>query len=117
MKLRFNENSLRLRLSQTDVARLKQEGRVEHTIFFTPRQTLIYSIEAATVAQIGASFEDGRIRVVAPSSVVQAWVDGDEVGIEDPGPPLRVLIEKDFQCVHPSSEDADNFPNPLMKQP
>lgn len=113
MKLRFHDNSLRLRLSQSEVARLKHDGRIEDTIAFGPHQALTYSIEAVPVTQVGASFEDGRVRVVAPSSVVHAWIDGDEVGIEGAGPTLRVLIEKDFQCIHPSSEDADGFPNPL----
>jgi hypothetical protein len=113
MKLRFHDNSLRLRLSQSEVARLKQEGRIEERIAFGPHQTLTYSIEAAPVTQVGASFADGSVRVVAPRAIVHAWVDSDQVGIESAGSTPRVLIEKDFKCVHPSSEDADSFPNPL----
>jgi hypothetical protein len=113
MKLRLHDNSLRLRLSQSEVARLKRDGRIEDTIAFGPQQALIYSLESSPVAQVGASFEDGRVRVFAPHAVVHAWADGDAVGIEGSSSTLRVLIEKDFQCVHPTSEDADNFPNPL----
>jgi hypothetical protein len=42
MKLRFHENSLRLRLSQSEVARLAETGRVENTVSFAPGQVLVY---------------------------------------------------------------------------
>ena len=114
MKLRFHANTLRLRLSQSDVARLAETGRVEEEVTFAPGQTLAYVIESVETDDIGASFEDAKIRVTLPRAVAKPWIEGRETGIESSGGPLRVLIEKDFQCLHGDAEaNADAFPNPL----
>ena len=118
MKLRFHGNSLRLRLDQADVARLAESGRLDETVAFAPGQTLCYSIESSgTAASVRASFEDGKIRVMLPSSDARKWIEGDETGIESCSGPLRVIIEKDFKCLHRDGvEDAGGFPNPLAQK-
>lgn len=109
MKLRVHDNSLRLRLSQSDVAQLRETGHVEEKLAL-PGRALIYSVAAAPVSEIEASFEGDRVAVTVPTALARKWIDSDQVGIEGP----QVLIEKDFQCLHrASSEDADGFPNPL----
>lgn len=121
MKLRFHANTLRLRLSQSDVARLAETGRVAEEVTFAPGQTLAYVIETGVVGQsetedIGASFEDAKIRVTLAPAAAKRWIEGRETGIESSGGPLRVLIEKDFQCLHGDAEaNADAFPNPLAQ--
>ena len=113
MKLRFHNDSLRLRLSQSEVARLKETGRVENTVTFAPGQALAYSIEAGAAAAVTATFEQGRVRVVVPAAVARQWIDSDQTGVEGGGSGLQILIEKDYQCLHkPTPEDADAFPNP-----
>jgi len=115
MKLRLNGNSLRLRLSQSDVATLAERGRVDETISF-PNGPLVYSIESASTATIQALFENNRIRVTLPAAEAQRWMMSDEIGLENPNFSPRILIEKDFQCIHrDSEEDTDGFPNPLSK--
>jgi hypothetical protein len=115
MKLRFHSNSLRLRLSQSDVARLGERGLVEEAIRFTADGELHYSIESAATNQLSATFENGSIRVIVPAAQARQWIESDETGIESASGELRVLIEKDFACIHRESaeEDADSFPNPL----
>jgi hypothetical protein len=115
MKLRFHGNTLRLRLSQSDIARLGESGKVEETVTFAPGQTLAYSIEAsAAAARVAASLENGSIRVMLPDAMARRWVESDEVGIESTSGVLRVIVEKDFQCLHREGvEDADGFANPL----
>ena len=121
MKLRFHSNSLRLRLSQSDIARLAETGRVEETVAFGPGQMLAYSVETCSIEpgaaeQVSASFENGRIRVMLPGAHARRWIESDETGIENSSGGLRVLVEKDFQCIHPESEeDRDGFPNPLAR--
>jgi hypothetical protein len=118
MKLRFQGSSLRLRLSQPEVTRLKEDGLVEEPITFAPGRTLVYSIETSSKSGVSASFDNGRIRVTVPIADAHAWIDGDQVGIEHSGPPLDILIEKDFQCLHRSAEETPGaFPNPLAKGP
>jgi hypothetical protein len=114
MKLRFHANTLRLRLSQSDIARLAETGRVEERVMFAPGRTLAYVIETGETEDVGASFEDGTIRVTMAPAAARRWMEGREVGIESSSGPLRVLVEKDFQCLHGDAEkDGDAFPNPL----
>jgi hypothetical protein len=119
MKLRFQGNTLRLRLSQSDVTRFAESGRVEEQVIFAPGQTLGYVIESGAVNgadAIRASFDDGTIRVTIPSPVATHWIEGNEVGIEGSHGPLHILVEKDFQCLHRDApQDADAFPNPLAE--
>jgi hypothetical protein len=116
MKLRFHDNSLRLRLSQSEVARLRDAGRVEDTVTFAPGQALVYSIERGAAPAVTAAFENGRIRVTVPEAAAREWTDSDHVSVEGSTPTLHILIEKDFQCLHRSSEeDRDAFPNPLAQ--
>ena len=119
MKLRFHGNTLRLRLSQSEVARLAETGRVEERVVFAAGQTLEYAIETGVVepgdaGEMRASFEGGRIRVTVAPAAAKRWIEGSETGIESSDGPLRVLVEKDFQCFHGDAEtNADAFPNPL----
>jgi hypothetical protein len=116
MKLRLHDNSLRLRLTQPEVTRLQQTGRVDDTVTFAPGHTLSYSIEAVAALQVTATFDDGRIRVLVPTAEANSWIDSDQVGIEHSGPTLDILIEKDFQCLHrPVEENPGAYPNPLAK--
>jgi len=115
MKLRFNDNTLRLRLSQSDVARLAETGGVEETVTFGQDQVLRYKLESSQLAGPDASFEGGLIRVRLPEEQVKHWIESDETGIEESSGPLKVLVEKDFQCLHRATElEADAFPNPLL---
>jgi hypothetical protein len=114
MKLRLNAGSLRLRLSQSEVARLEETGKVEESLEFSPGSELIYAIEIRAAAAVTASFVNANIRVVLPTQIAKEWIDSDQTGIEASTGALRVLIEKDFQCLHREAEAGeDTFPNPL----
>ena len=114
MKLRLQSSELRLRLSQSDVERLAKAGRVEETIGFAPGQSLEYAIEARPAAEISAGFDGKRIEVTLPLERVADWAASEQTGIEWSGESLKILIEKDFQCLHKGAKDSDAFPNPLM---
>jgi hypothetical protein len=122
MKLRMRGDSIRLRLTQGEVAALVEEGRVEELVTFGPGVSLSYAIVCASGAsKIDAILEQGtRVVVRAPESLVQAWAkDPKEVGFETTqdvgnGKTLRILVEKDFACLveRPHEDNADAFPNP-----
>ena len=111
MKLRFHNESLRLRLSQAEMARLAETGRVEDTLTFAPGQTLSYSLE--TGSALAAAFDGQRISIMIPAGAAKQWMESNEAGIEGASGALKVLVEKDFRCLHSSEEDADAFPNPM----
>jgi len=121
MKLRLQGNSLRLRLNRPEVARLAAGERVEETVAFGPGKTFSYSIESGSQAGhstgsggIQAGIGEHNVFVRIPSELASEWAESDQVGIEDQIGPLKILIEKDFQCTHSSrDEDRDSFPNPL----
>ena len=118
MKLRIRGNTLRLRLTQTEVARLGAEGRVEERVTFAPGVALRYAVETRDGADAPrADYDDGTLRVALPAAEARRWITGDDVGIiaEQPNgsdEPLRIVIEKDFACLHRESENADAYPNP-----
>ena len=123
MKLRIKGNSIRLRLSRPDVARLDRDGRVEETIAFGAHgeDALAYAVESSpTAASVAARLASGRITVVLPAALAREWAATDRVGIsaEQPGVGpdgagvLQILVEKDFACLDRPDEDVDAFANP-----
>jgi hypothetical protein len=117
MKLRIQGNSLRLRLTQKEVAELRARGRVGSLVEFSPGQELIYLLEGSRHAKsVTAAFDGQAIRVTVPAHVLTEWADSNQVSIETSSSAgLHLLIEKDFQCLHGRGEqDRDAYANPLM---
>lgn len=113
MKLRLHAGSLRLRLSQSEVARLADTGKVEDAIVFAPGKQLHYTLETGSAETI-ATFNDTHIVVTLPTAVAKQWIGSDQTGIEASTGTLKLLIEKDFQCLHREPDPGeDSFPNPL----
>jgi hypothetical protein len=115
MKLRIKGNTIRFRLTQGEVARLRAGEALRETTEFAAAQILAYRLEpAAGIGAMQAGFENGVVTVRLPESEVVAWADGDAVGMYGRPGVLDVAIEKDFQCLARagSTEEADAFPNP-----
>ena len=119
MKLRIHGNSIRLRLSQADVAAFAESGRAEAYLEFPDGSRLTYTLAATdAVLEPEARFEDHCITVYVPKARADAWVNSDAVAITDrpvgdtSGP--EIIVEKDFACLHKRAGegDADTFPNP-----
>ena len=122
MKLRISGNSVRLRLTQSDVAEFAKTGIVEERTEFGSElnQHLSYLLIAESRAEkVSARFENGRISVIIPQDIAQKWSQTEQVGISGgqdlpSGKTLRILIEKDFACLTPRADEdeSDNFPHP-----
>ena len=116
MKLRLHENSLRLRLGRTDVARLIEKGSVEESVTFEAAGRLSYRIQTGAAPDLSATFRDASIVVTVPEALASRWAATDEVGMESSSGSLKILIEKDFACLHHPEPDAGaSFPNPAAK--
>ncbi|MDF2694542.1 MAG: hypothetical protein K0S65_2925 [Labilithrix sp.] len=118
MKLRIRGDSIRLRLSQAEVAALGEGGRVEEATGFGPGHELVYAVFSGGTT-LAATLSGSRIEVAIPSNVARDWATSETVGIEGvqdagAGRTLRILIEKDFACLttRPHEDDTDAFPNP-----
>lgn len=118
MKIRIQGNSIRLRLSKTDVEQLTDEGIVvENTSFGS--SVLSYAVEQnSELDQLAASFEGGKITMQIPATYVEDWAINNIVGFEanmevGTGDTLYLLIEKDFKCLDQTTEDQSNqYENP-----
>jgi hypothetical protein len=119
MKLRLHGNSLRLRLSQAEVAQFSKTGYVEQSIEFGPGSSLCYILESSSkITSPKAVFQNGELRVQISCGAAKEWATTDRVGISgeqslENGRPLSILIEKDFKCMHGEEADVDAYPNPL----
>lgn len=108
MKLRMRQNSVRLRLTRSELARFAAAGVVEEAVEF-PSGTLLYRIERSRAAQqMTAELVGASITVVVPDHVAEEWVSSRQTGFEARCGSLDILIEKDFQCEH-GAEDDDAF--------
>ena len=119
MKLRIQANSIRLRLTQGEVHRLGSGGSVEQTTAFSSLAKFCSRVESSSRAQRpSATFENQCITLSLPSLEARQWAESDQVAIEaeqpiGDGTSLRLLIEKDFECVHTRGEEIrDAFPRP-----
>ena len=120
MKLRIQGNSLRLRLSQSEVAQFSKTGFVEDSTQFAPDVRFAYSIESSSSLSTPlASYQDHWLRIQIPAAAAKDWFTTDRTGISaeqsiEEGKMLSILIEKDFQCLHGGEQrDPDAYPNPL----
>jgi hypothetical protein len=120
MKLRIKGNSLRLRVSPSEMEQLLKSGRVEETIYFGADEDarLTYALEHN--AQAGAMtilYRSREVTVLISSREARNWAEGDGVGLYGASGsvhgPLELAIEKDFACLdNAGAENADTFPNP-----
>jgi hypothetical protein len=115
LKLRIQGNSLRFRLARTEVACLHDNGQVEYSIGFPGGRKLRYSVTASrSAAAVSVNYDGDSLDVLLPAAVATAWAESDDITIEGSDSGLRILIEKDFQCIHkPEDRDPDGYPNPL----
>jgi hypothetical protein len=115
MKLRIRGNFLRFRLTKTEAGNLAETGLVEEKTDFGGGEYLSYSVSASVESKIvTAEFFNGRLEVSVPAGRVKLWAGSNEVGISATQDSLKILIEKDYNCLTSRSgdEDADTFPNP-----
>lgn len=119
MKLRIKGNSLRFRLTRSEVEKLHRTNSIEERVTFGPRDYLYYRIEGSDGDDVTAALLGSTITISVPSGVIDKWAGGDEVGIEarqpiDDSEPLDIMIEKDFVCLTPreGEDSADHYPHP-----
>jgi hypothetical protein len=119
VKLRIQGNSIRLRLTKSEVAEVTAAGEVADVIDFGAAKALRYTLESADCTEIDVQYSDSEIRVRIPSARVSRWAAPDQVSIRGErklgsGGVLKVLVEKDFECLQPrpGEDSADLYINP-----
>ena len=120
MKLRIKGNTIRLRLSKTEIEQLSTEGIVKDQTNFV-NGSFIYSIEKETNgSNIRADYINNQLTVYVPANLLSDWPNNKVISLHNrltdgSLPELYLLVEKDFKCIDNSSEDqSDNYDNPKI---
>jgi hypothetical protein len=118
MKLRIKGNSLRIRLTKTEVSTLAHAGYLEEQTQFG-NAAFIYAIKSAdTITELSAAFEENKMTMFVPAALLKDWPVNAVVGFDARMPlpenkSLYLLLEKDFVCLDETTEDqSDNYDNP-----
>jgi hypothetical protein len=121
MKLRNKGDSLRLRVSRSEVARLLAGDCLQETIHFAPETSAKFTYAFHQEPSLGrptVQYTEKRVVILIRADQANAWGVTDQVEIAgdvslgDLGS-LSLLIENDFACHDRSEEDnQDTFPNP-----
>ncbi len=127
MKMRIEGCAIRFRLNRKDVAELAGAGQILESVEFAPAgdQRLVYAIKVEPkLSAVAADYHGGRITVRLPQAQAREWLETERIGLDGEqtlggGRMLRILIEKDFQCLHTGNGrvegeiDREAYPNPL----
>jgi len=121
MKVRIQGDSLRLRTSRSEVARLLAGDCIEETIHFAPQAAarLTFTLQQEpSLRTPTVHYTENRVAILIPADLAHTWGETDQVEIAEDISlgvigSLALLIEKDFACLDRSEEDnQDTFPNP-----
>lgn len=122
MKVRLLGNSIRFRLKKSEVTLFKKEGAIKQMTQFgiEPGDILSFVIRKNASEEFKLKYRDGTVTVDIPEAVCCEWTDTNLVGFEEEidtgkGQVIKILIEKDFQCLHTTDiENLDSYPNPNL---
>jgi len=116
MKIRIKGNSLRYRLTRTDIDTFTKNGYLEEQTNFGGDK-LIYAIKSGETDNLSATFKNNNITLLMPAHMVKEWAETERVGFENKTNDFFLLVEKDFKCLDSVDEDqSDNYPNPLANK-
>jgi hypothetical protein len=124
MKIRIKGNSIRYRLTKTEIANFGKDGIIEEQTTFPGGYSFLYRLERkAGISSLEAIYSGNRICIFVPEGVAGEWITTDIAGYDrkmplGDGRELFLLIEKDFVCLDHTLEDqSDNYPNPNKSLP
>jgi hypothetical protein len=114
MKIRIKGNSIRYRLTKTNVEQLSKEGYLEETTTFG-NSKFIYALQQHDHDYLSANFQNNTITLFIGKQMTSEWALTERVGFTGTNNELHLLVEKDFMCMDITVEDqSDNYPNPLL---
>lgn len=111
MKLRIEDDTLRLRLSDAEVQEFAATGRVAAAVHFGAAvdQRLTYALERTAAdgpaEAVRVRYAPGALTVLVPGALADAWTATDQNGFSErvalaDARQLRILVEKDLDCRH-----------------
>ena len=119
MKIRIRGNSVRIRLSQSELHLFENEGYLQDTTDFGSN-VFTYALKKVVGENLNADLSNNTITVTVPEQLMENWCSTNLTSLEHHLPVnensyLYILLEKDFKCIDsPVTEDqSDYFDNPV----
>jgi hypothetical protein len=118
MKIRIQGNSIRIRLSKSEVDKLSFVGYIEEKTSFGKNAFGYCLQKKAGISSLAASYDEDKIIMYVPEALLADWPENNIVGFDanmsiGENEHLYLLLEKDFKCLDNVTEDqSDNFENP-----
>lgn len=120
MKIRMQSNSIRYRLKEPEVNEFKNTGIITEHIQLGPDagSSLRFILQKSDVKNIIVQSETNTTIILIPHDIANKWTDTSSVGFDaiiqlGNGTKLKVLVEKDFECLEGSQEEnIGAYPNP-----
>jgi len=118
MKLRIKGNSIRIRVSKTEVSDFEKNGELIEATFFGANHFHYCMKKTNASSTLFADYQNNCITVHVPEKIANEWTSTDMIGFNYKMPlgndkHLFLLVEKDFVCIDNTFEDqSDNYPNP-----
>jgi hypothetical protein len=118
MKIRIKDNSIRYRLTKSEVKQLCTAHLLASSTQFVTGVFHYQIIVKENIDALDASFANNTITLFFPMQEALVWFDSDRITYENTvatseGNSLKLLLEKDFVCLDHSTEDqSDNYQNP-----
>ena len=119
MKVRWNEASLRLRITPSELAALEQGEEIAQRLWVTPN--FGWAVTVRPNAPQTALIADGAaVAVMLSPDDLEALARPDAEGVyfrQERPSGVRYYLEKDFPCTHPrageaAEVEAETFPGP-----
>ena len=118
MKIRIKGNTLRFRLTKSEVNLLAKTGYIEEKTAFESN-TLKYMVTTTDASTLSVDFINGNITLLVPQNLLQQWAHDNTVSLDqnmqtNNKGSLYILLEKDFKCIDasPVEDQSDYFENP-----
>jgi len=124
LKLRVRDNSIRLRLTRSEVELVRNDGLGlglgRGRVPLAGRNNFDYVLESSpATVKPEAHISNNVLTVRIPEAEIISWSESDEVSISasqilDGGDQLNILVEKDFACLAPreGEDETDMYPHP-----
>jgi hypothetical protein len=118
MKIRIKGNSIRIRLTKTEVNTISIAGYLQEETSFG-NDSFIYALQRVEKGNaLSAKLEQNKITLFVPAALTKDWPVNSIISFDAHMPiagdkTLYLLLEKDFVCLDHTTEDqSDNYANP-----
>jgi hypothetical protein len=118
MKIRIKGNTVRFRLTKSDISTLMRTGELSDQTEFIG-STLIYKIASSANEAMSADMIGNVITLSVPENALSNWASTTKVSLEGNmllknNSSLYLLLEKDFKCMDGdvNVDQSDFFENP-----